>query len=448
MTTTRSTRPKLLEVVLDGQHAGQLTQDSHGRLAFTYDDDYREQDDATPLSLSMRPTRKRHENKVVEPFLRGLLPDSQPVLDRWAARFHVSANSPFGLLSHVGEDVAGAAQFVVPDRLAEAVTGGTLTPVNEDYITARLAALRSDRAAWNDPDSPGQFSLAGAQSKFALYQDPVVGGWFIPTGRYATTHILKPALPNLNDQDLNEHLCLVAAGNLGLDAAESAFMQFGDERAIVLTRYDRTVSDEGEIVRVHQEDFCQALGIMPVHKYERGEHRRRGQGPGVVRMVELMREVQPADEARYSAEHYVKALAYNWLIYAPDAHAKNYSILLSGSDALASPLYDISSVLPYPRTGLGNEGFDLRRMAMAMSVNGEFQNNLVTGEHWLGLARRLKLDSEEVLGWVTDLADRVPDAFVDAARAERTKTDDRPVVAALVDGVAAYSAKLRFQLAT
>lgn len=214
MAARRPAQPKVLEVVLDGVHAGRLTQNSHGQLSFTYDDGYRERDDATPLSLSMRPSRQRHDNRVVEPFLRGLLPDSQPVLERWGARFHVSANSPFGLLAHVGEDVAGAAQFFVPDRLEEATSGGALTPVGEDYIAARLAALRSDRAAWNDPDSPGQFSLAGAQSKFALHRDPATGDWAIPTGRFATTHILKPALPNLNDQELNEHLCLVAARNL------------------------------------------------------------------------------------------------------------------------------------------------------------------------------------------------------------------------------------------
>lgn len=437
-------KPKVLEVVLDGVHAGQLSQDPHGQLRFAYDEDYQRRADATPLSLSMRPTRREHRHKVVGPFLRGLLPDSQAVLDRWGSRFQVSANSPFALLTHVGADVAGAARFVVPDRLAEATSGGTLEWVGQDYIAERLAVLRGDRAAWNDANSPSQFSLAGAQSKFALYRHPANGQWAIPTGRNATTHILKPALPNLADQDVNEHLCLVAARNLGLDAARSHVIEFGGERAIVVERYDREVLDAG-VVRIHQEDFCQALGLSPADKYERGEDGSRGRGPGIVAMAELMRTVQSAHEWRLSAEHYVKALAYNWLIYAPDAHAKNYSILLVGSEALPSPLYDVSSVLPYPGTGEGR--FELRTMMAAMSVNGKYQNNLIHGDDWVALADQLRLDRDEVLAWVTDLAERVPDAFVDAAKSNGAMVGKLPMVTKLVDGVAKYSKQLSVHLA-
>ena len=174
------------------------------------------------------------------------------------------------MLTHVGEDVAGSVQFVPPDRIEQATTGGELIPVDEHYIASRLHGLVLDRAAWTDSNYPGQFSLAGAQSKFALHFDPATEQWSVPSGRYATTHILKPALPNLADQDVNEHMCLVAARRLGLDAAESLILPFGDERAVVLARYDR-LSVNGEVVRIHQEDICQALGIAPRDKYERGD---------------------------------------------------------------------------------------------------------------------------------------------------------------------------------
>jgi serine/threonine-protein kinase HipA len=200
----------------------------------------------------------------------------------------------------------------------------------------------------------------------------------------------------------------------------------------------------GEVVRIHQEDFCQALGLSPVDKYERGEDGNRGRGPGVVQMAELMRTVQPAHEWRLSVEHYVKALAYNWLIYAPDAHAKNYSILLAGTEALPSPLYDISSVLPYPGTGEGR--FELRTMMTAMSVNGQYQNNLVLGNDWVALADSLRLARDEVLAWVTDLAERVPDAFADAATSNGAMVGKLPVVTKLVDGVATYAQQLRTHL--
>jgi serine/threonine-protein kinase HipA len=439
-------RPKQLAVILDGRVAGQLNQDRSGRLSFTYEDDYRADPNATSLSLSMRPTRSVHQHRVVDPFLRGLLPENPIVLDRWAAHFRVSPDSPFALLTHVGEDVAGAVQLVLPDRVEEATSGGELVPVDEQYIASRLHGLVLDRAAWIDSNYPGQFSLAGAQSKFALHLDPDTEQWSVPSGRYATTHILKPALPNLADQDVNEHMCLVAARKLGLDAAVSLILPFGDERAMVVARYDRDYDDQGEAVRVHQEDMCQALGIAPRDKYERGDQLRPGSGPGVIRMIELMREVQRPEEALASAKHYIEALAYNWLIYGPDAHGKNYSILLEGGNVRPSPLYDISSVLPYPGSADRDGQFNLRTMAMAMEVNGKYQNNLILGDDWGALAGKLRLDRDEVLDWVADLAERTPDAFVDTAAEVRELTGDFPVIGKLVDGVASYGGKLRDQL--
>jgi serine/threonine-protein kinase HipA len=251
-------------------------------------------------------------------------------------------------------------------------------------------------------------------------------------------------LQYLAGQDINEHLCLVAARNLGLDAAYSEVAEFDGERAIVLERYDRELVD-GEVVRIHQEDFCQALSINPVDKYERGDPGQQGRGPGIVQMIETMRAVQSTEDFLSSAEHYVKALAYNWLIYAPDAHAKNYSILLDGVEVLPSPLYDISSVLPYP--GAGEHEFELRTMATAISVNGKYQNNLILGSDWLALADKLRLDRNKVIGWVRDIAEQVPDAFSDAAESNRQFVGTSSVVTKLVDGVARYTQALRENIA-
>jgi serine/threonine-protein kinase HipA len=421
---------KRLEIVLDGAHAGQLLQDAHGRLSLIYDDDYRRRDDATPLSLSMPLSRARYEHNTVDPFLRGLLPDSEAVLQRWGRRFGVSANSPFALISHVGEDVAGAAQFVVEDRLAQAMSPGEVQPVDEAYIAERLRVLGEDRAAWDDVLAPGQFSLAGAQSKFALYRSPT-GQWGLPSGRMATTHIFKPSLPYLADQDVNEHLCLAAASKLGLRAAESQISQFGDQRAIVLRRYDRALRPGGEVVRIHQEDFCQALSVSPSRKYEREDG-----GPGLVAMVDLMRRVQPPAAARLSAEHFAKAMAFNWAIYAPDGHAKNYSVLLRGQEAMPSPLYDISSVLPYP------DRYDLRTMAMAMSVNGKYQNNLITGADWRALADKLSADREQMAEWVRTIATNAADAFQDAINDNAAWIKGLRIAPALVTNVAKYAHQL------
>ncbi|MEO9240165.1 MAG: HipA domain-containing protein, partial [Jatrophihabitantaceae bacterium] len=323
---------KRLIVLINRAPAGVLEQDPHGRLSFSYHENYRAHRSPTPLSLSMPLALRSHANDVVEPYLRGLLPDNENVLRRWGARFGVPWNSPFAQLRHVGEDVAGAAQFVRESRLAEVTGPGSIEPKDDAYIADRLRVLRGDRAAWDDIASPGQFSLAGAQAKLALYRSPS-GQWGLPSGRRATTHILKPALEHLVDQEVNEHLCLRGAARLGIRVAHSEIMQFGDERAIVLERYDRLVREDGSVQRVHQEDFCQALAVYPARKYEREDG-----GPGAVAIIRTLRQYLPPSQARPATETFCRALAYNWVIYGPDAHAKNYSLLLSGSNVRFAPL--------------------------------------------------------------------------------------------------------------
>lgn len=421
---------KTLIVLLNSALIGTLDQDPHGQLSFTYDEDYRRRRNATPLSLSIPLARREQGNDVVEPYLRGLLPDNENVLRRWGSRFGVPWNSPFAHLRNVGEDVAGAAQFVRESRVAEATAPGAIEPEDEAYIANRLRVLRGDRAAWDDIDSPGQFSLAGAQAKFALYRSPD-GQWGLPTGRSATTQILKPPLEHLAHQEVNEHLCLRTAGHLGMRVAHSEVMQFGGERAIVLERYDRVVRPDGSVLRVHQEDVCQALAVYPARKYEREDG-----GPGAIKVIATLREHMPPSQSRPAIETFCRALAYNWVIFGPDAHAKNYSLLLSGRDVRLAPLYDISSVAPYP------DRFDLRTMAMAMSINGKYRNNLITGDDWRAFARAADLEPDQVIGWVHDVIANAPDALADVVRAEQEWIAELEMTRALVDGVAANSRQL------
>ena len=423
-------KERTLAVLLNSERIGALDQDPHGQLSFTYNENYRRRRNATPLSLSMPLARRTHRNDMVEPYLRGLLPDNENVLRRWGSRFGVPWNSPFAHLRNVGEDVAGAAQFVRESRLAEVTEPGSVEPKDEAYIANRLRVLRGDRAAWDDIDSPGQFSLAGAQAKFALYRSPE-GQWGLPTGRRATTHILKPPLEHLAHQEVDEHLCLRAAGRLGMRVARSEVMEFGTERAIVLERYDRIVQADGSVVRVHQEDVCQALAVYPARKYEREDG-----GPGAVRIIDTLRQHIPPSQARPAVETFCRALAYNWVIYGPDAHAKNYSLLLAGPTVRMAPLYDISSVAPYP------DRFDLRTMAMAMSVNGKYQNSLVTGEDWRALARAADIDPEQMTSWVYDVVSNAPEALAEAVREEADWITELEMTHRLVDGVAATSKQL------
>jgi serine/threonine-protein kinase HipA len=407
-----------LVALLDGKEVGRVRNDARGRLTFVYDDDWRAAPDAYPLSLSMPLAAREHGPAVVQAFLWGLLPDNELVLGRWATRFQVSARNVFALISHVGEDCAGAVQFVTPDRL-DAVRSGAddkIEWLDEPDIATRLQILRDDHAAWRLPRDTGQFSLAGAQPKTAL----LLQGkrWGIPAGRIPTTHILKPPTGHFGGHSENEHVCLMLARSLGLPAAQSQVMRFENEIAIVIERYDRQQGGN-RIVRIHQEDVCQALAIMPTRKYQ-----NEG-GPGAADVVELLRTYSTEREADVST--FVDALGFNWLIAGTDAHAKNYSLLLGrGPHVRLAPLYDVASILPY-------DEFDIHKLKLAMKVGGEYRLRQIGLRQWQKLARELRLDAEGLIARLGAMAAQLPDAANEARR----RADAEGLDAAIIDRLAA-----------
>jgi len=188
--TPKKKTPELI-AILDGREMGRVTRDNRARLTFTYNEDWRTAENAYPLSISMPLALAQHANARIDTFLWGLLPDNQLVLDQWARKFHVSARNAFSLVSAVGEDCAGAVQFVRPERL-EAILGAVPPEIEwltEANIAQRLRALREDHSAWRIPRDTGQFSLAGAQPKTALLFEN--GRWGVPSGRIPTTHIFS-----------------------------------------------------------------------------------------------------------------------------------------------------------------------------------------------------------------------------------------------------------------
>jgi serine/threonine-protein kinase HipA len=405
-----------LAVVLGDAFAGTLTRHAGGRLQFDYDDDYRDTRGATPLSVSMPTTVRSHSDANISPWLWGLLPDNQAVLERWARDFHASASSPFSLLATpIGHDCAGAVRFAALENLDEVMaTPGAVAWLTDEEVAERLRDLREDTTAWLGRDFTGQFSLAGAQAKTALlYED---GRWGVPSGSAATSHILKPAVAGLDDHDLNEHLCLDAAGRAGLVVARTRVTWFGEESAIVVERYDRRRAD-GKLVRIHQEDMAQAIGVHPARKYQ-----SEG-GPGPRELARLMRDVMPPRVADDAVWRFFDALAWNWLIAGTDAHAKNYSLMLSGGDVRLAPLYDVASALPY--------GTHERKLRFAMKIGGDYG---VYPRHntWPVVAKDLGLDVAVALDRVLALAQRAPDAFAEAARSADVSAVDRPLPTRLV----------------
>lgn len=248
--------------------------------------------------------------------------------------------------------------------------------------------------------------MAGAQAKTALYFDATTGEWGDPSGVMPTTHILKPAIAGFDDHDLNEHLCLAAARIAGLRTAASKVLSLGGERAIVVDRYDRLPADGGAVVRVHQEDICQALGVPPSSKYQ-----SEG-GPSPEQIIGLIRRVVgPAPVADLEVSRFVDALVPNWLIAGTDAHAKNYSMLLAPGQIRLAPLYDVASSLPY-------DDMYLPRLRLAMRIGSEYRVDAITARHWAMLAERNGLDPERLIGRIDEMARRLPDAFREAAAAD------------------------------
>lgn len=417
-----------LVALLDGREVGRVRNDARGRLTLVYDNDWRQAEGAYPLSLSMPLAAEEHGPSAVQAFLWGLLPDNERVLERWARKFQVSARNAFALISHVGEDCAGAVQFVTSDRL-EALRSGAEDKVewlDETAIAKRLQTLREDHAAWRLPRDTGQFSLAGAQPKTALLLQK--GKWGIPSGRIPTTHILKPPTGHFDGHAENEHICLMLARNLGLPVADTKVMRFGKEIAIVIERYDRQFSGN-EIVRVHQEDICQALGILPTRKYQ-----SEG-GPTPADVIELLRTYSTDRVA--DVDTFIDALGFNWLIAGTDAHAKNYSLLLAGGPLVRlAPLYDIASILPY-------DDVDMQKIKLAMKIGDEYKLSLISLRDWQKFARETRLDPDKVIAGLNSMAEQLPD-IVTAVRAQAQKDGlDNAIIGRLAEQLIARAMQCR-----
>jgi serine/threonine-protein kinase HipA len=414
--------------VVNGRVLGRFGQRADGRYVLRYHDAWRHAEGAFPLSLSLPLTRAEHPDEAVRPYLWNLLPDNDAIIAAWARRFQVSPTNPLALLFHVGEDCPGALQLLAPDA-AEALVSGDRTGdvvewLTEADIAERLRRVRHEPAAWREPDDPGQFSLAGAQPKIALLREG--DRWGIPSGRIPTTHILKPPVQRQFDGFAeNEHVCLRLADCVGLPAVRSELRWFEDEVAVVVERFDR-VRSGGELLRIPQEDFCQALGRSPRDKYE-----NEG-GPTAREMIAVLQQRSlDADEDVATA---VGALALNWTIGGTDAHAKNYSLLMHpGGFVRLAPLYDLLSLLPY-REGRGP------RVKLAMRIGGEYRLRAIDRRSWERLATEIGAEPEAAVAVVRDVVEQVPDALAGVRREAEGEGIRHPILDRLQDEVAAHAA--------
>lgn len=398
-----------LNVFLNNRHVGRLTRQSSGAIDFTYDDSWLEWEHAIPVSLSLPLRKSRYLGDPVAAVFENLLPDSRPIRTRVAERVGAKGTDAFSLLSKIGRDCVGALQFMPVDDIPPPATKVEGTPIGEDEIAAMIANLaRAPLGIGEDDDF--RISIAGAQEKTALLRHE--GAWLKPTGTTPTTHILKPqigTLPNgidLSNSVENEFYCLRLIGAFGLPTNEAEIATFGDSKVLVITRFDRRWTDDGRLLRLPQEDSCQALSVAPTNKYE-----NEG-GPGITSIAKLL---MGSDNSQTDQLAFFKAQILFWLIGATDGHAKNFSIFLTPrSRYQLTPLYDILTAQPSLDT------YQIRRnqfkLAMAIGNSRRYRIFDIHGRHFVETGRAAGLSSQLIGQAVDEVRASFDRAFSDVER--------------------------------
>lgn len=393
----------VLDVWLDGRFAGQLMRGETDLVEFLYDEDYLAGRNATPLSASMPKSERGHGPDLVMPWLSNLLPDAEAVRSRWAAKFGERRTDPFTLLAHMGEDAPGSVQ-VVPEGVVPA-DAGELSPLTERDIARRVQAILDDPDHWVDDtdDDESRFSLGGNQGKFALAQ--IDGQWFEPNGRAPSTHIVKPGMV-LKSGHTDDHIQAVefvtmrAARTLGILAAKVEIQDFDGVRTFVTTRFDRRISPEGVVTRIHQEDFCQALGVYPSRKYEEDG------GPTMADMVHL---VGRTSSPSYRGKDHVQLadlFIFDLLVAGVDAHAKNHSMLHVGNTTRLAPAYDLISA-----HGFWSAERVAFKASAAVQYGKERKYRQISGRNMARAADVLGMRRELMVRTINEMVPRLPGAF-------------------------------------
>lgn len=385
-----------LAVLLAGELAGLVSAGQEQSCWFSYNADYTGGRERVPLSLTVPVAVGRYD---IFDWMDGLLPTSTEVRGEWAERYGAASINPMDMLSTpIGWDCAGAVQFCAPEQLGDLRSRSPArVEMGEAELARHLESVRHGMISAVPAHWWAPFSLAGAQAKTVLCRE--ADKWAKPEGGEPSTHILKVALPRFPDNDLVEHVCMSAMRRTGIAAARTEIVYAGAERAIAIERFDRRQAG-GKLVRVHQEDVCQALGFPSHLKYQRDN----GPSPADVASVLGTSRTGSASTSRF-----FDALVCNWLLAAPDAHAKNYSLLFDGPGIVLAPLYDVCSMAPYAPSGQEVGG-----MRLAMKIGPAWTvGEADTPQAWRECAKGVGLDPRQALGRAEELAEALPSALAD-----------------------------------
>ena len=349
---------RILDVYLHQKHSGQLIQDDSGRLIFTYDETY-VAEDRLSLSLSLPLRHEPYEGNNVKAFFSGLLPDNI-VRHRLARYLGVSEKNPFSLLEAIGGECAGALSLYPEGAIPPEAKEEDAETLDDHKLKEILELLK--RRPLLAGEEGLRLSLAGAQDKIAVgVKDGKIA---LVKGTTPTTHILKPLIAEVKDSVHNELFCLRLAKLVGIETPHAEIRTVNDTSYFLIERYDRIRDKSGQIHRLHQEDFCQALGIMPDMKYE-----REG-GPSLTKCQAILGQfsAKPAVDQMSLLERVI----FNYLIGNADAHGKNFSLLYKEKKPELAPAYDLLSTAVYP-------DFSVK---MAMKIGGTYEPEHVFLRHW------------------------------------------------------------------
>lgn len=407
-----------LTVWMNGERVGEWTTLRTGTPVFHYDVSWVQSPNSRALSLSLPITADREvRGDAVDYYFDNLLPDSLEIRRRIRTRFQTRSNRAFDLLSAIGRDCVGAVQLLPPGQSPEGWNRVSGELLNDAEVEEVLRDVTVTAPLGPDEGNAFRISLAGAQEKTALLR--MSGRWFRPVGSTPTTHILKLPLGlvgnfqgDFSDSVENEWLCGQLLRELGFPVAESELARFGEQRVLVLKRFDRrwrgVTPEEVQrrafkptlstwIARLPQEDFCQASGLPPTRRYE-----SEG-GPSIQSALSLLSGSARADKDQTT---FLLAQLAFWLLAAIDGHGKNFSIFHQrGGTYTLAPLYDVLSA--WPIIGRGRNELALERAKLAMAIRGRrphYRIDEITGRHWRDLSERVGLTSlwSQMQALVTD----------------------------------------------
>lgn len=413
--------PRTLDVYFTDRLVGWLIQKDTGQLQFSYDVGWIQSADAQPVSQSLPLRTEPFGYRECRPFFAGLLPEAEK-RDVIARVLGVTPRNDFILLDRLGGECAGAITFVgAGDAPPRAPTEADYRILSEEELARTLRGL-PERPLLAGEEGV-RLSLAGAQDKLPVLvvNKEVV----LPLHGAPSSHILKTRIRRFQDTVQNEAFCLGLADRLGLHVVPAEVRHAKDEPYLLVGRYDRVRTADGGLVRLHQEDFCQALGVPPELKYQ-----NEG-GPSLVDCFALVRRAssRPAVDLIRLLDHVI----FNFLVGNHDAHGKNHSFVYTDRGTELAPLYDVVSTAVYP---------DLSDR-LAMTIGDKYRSNEVLPRHWDRFARDAGLAVPMVRRRVLDIAQRMTEVSHEVADVLDRQEHGSPIIARIIDLVNTRSAKLR-----